>query len=67
MADLKIKRVQIQRWMKIRQADIELPESGLVLVQGINAASGGALQSVGSGKTGWGDGAPRDTYSAHPY
>ncbi len=55
MVDLKLKRVTIRNWMRIRQADLELPEKGLVLVQGINLASGGALQSVGSGKTSVGE------------
>ena len=41
--------------MKFRHADIEFPDKGLVLVQGINSASGGALSSVGSGKTGFGE------------
>jgi DNA repair exonuclease SbcCD ATPase subunit len=55
MVDLKLKRVTIRNWMRIREADLELPEKGLVLVQGINSASGGALQSVGSGKTSVGE------------
>ncbi len=55
MVDLKLKRVTIRNWMKIRHTDLEFPESGLVLVQGINTASGGALMSVGSGKTGVGE------------
>jgi len=41
--------------MKFEQVDLTFPESGLVLVQGINTASGGALLSVGSGKTGLGE------------
>lgn len=55
MADLKLKRMTVRNWMKIHHADIEFPDSGLVLVQGVNLASGGALQSVGSGKTGVGE------------
>jgi DNA repair exonuclease SbcCD ATPase subunit len=55
MVDLKLKRVTIRNWMKIRSTCLEFPESGLVLVQGINKASGGALLSVGSGKTGVGE------------
>jgi DNA repair exonuclease SbcCD ATPase subunit len=55
MVDLKLKRVSIRNWMKFRQVDLEFPEKGLVLVQGINTASGGALLSVGSGKTGLGE------------
>ena len=55
MVDLKLKRVSIRNWMKFRAIDIEFPEKGLVLVQGVNTASGGALLSVGSGKTGIGE------------
>lgn len=55
MVDLKLKRVSIRNWMKFRQVNLEFPEKGLVLVQGINTASGGALLSVGSGKTGLGE------------
>lgn len=55
MVDLKLKRVRIRNWMKFQHVDIEFPEKGLVLVQGVNTASGGALLSVGSGKTGVGE------------
>lgn len=55
MVDLKLKRVSIRNWMKFRAIEIEFPEKGLVLVQGVNTASGGALLSVGSGKTGIGE------------
>ena len=55
MVDLKLKRVSIRNWMKFRTIEIEFPEKGLVLVQGVNTASGGALLSVGSGKTGIGE------------
>lgn len=55
MVDLKLKHVSIRNWMKFRHVDLDFPEKGLVLVQGINTASGGALLSVGSGKTGVGE------------
>lgn len=55
MADLKLKRVVIKNWMKYRQAEIEFPDKGLVLVTGINAASGGKMASVGAGKTAFGE------------
>lgn len=55
MVDLKLKSVSIRNWMKFRRVQVEFPEKGLVLVQGINTASGGALLSVGSGKTGLGE------------
>lgn len=41
--------------MKFRQVTLDFPDKGLVLVQGVNTASGGALLSVGSGKTGIGE------------
>lgn len=59
MVDLKLKHVSIRNWMKFRQVDLDFPEKGLVLVQGINTASGGALLSVGSGKTGLGEAVSR--------
>ena len=55
MVDLKLKRVTIRNWMKFRNVVLDMPEKGMVLVQGVNTASGGALQSVGSGKTGIGE------------
>ena len=55
MVDLKLKRVSIRNWMKFGHVALEFPEKGLVLVQGVNTASGGALLSVGSGKTGLGE------------
>ena len=45
----------MRNWMTVREADIEFPEKGLVLVMGNNPASGGKMQSVGSGKTGVGE------------
>lgn len=55
MVDLKLKRVSIRNWMKFRHVNLEFPDKGLVLVQGVNTASAGALLSVGSGKTGVGE------------
>lgn len=55
MVDLKLKHVAIRNWMKFRHVALDFPEKGLVLVQGLNTASGGALLSVGSGKTGIGE------------
>ena len=55
MTDLKLKRITGRNWMKIKRFNLDFPESGLVLVQGINTASGGALASVGSGKTSLGE------------
>ena len=55
MADLKLKKVTIRNWMKFRNVELEFPDRGLIMVTGQNNASGGALQSVGSGKTGIGE------------
>jgi len=55
MADLKLKSIQIRNWMKFRNVHLKFPERGLVVVTGHNLASNGALQSVGSGKTGFGE------------
>jgi DNA repair exonuclease SbcCD ATPase subunit len=55
MADLRLKRVKLRNWMQLKDVDLTIPEKGLVLVQGINTASGGALASVGSGKTSVGE------------
>jgi len=55
MVDLKLKHVSIRNWMKFHTVELDFPEKGLVLVQGVNTASGGALLSVGSGKTGLGE------------
>lgn len=55
MADLKIKNVQARNWASLGSFDVDFPESGLVIVQGVNTASGGAMQSIGSGKTLFGE------------
>ena len=55
MADLKLKRVVLRNWGKFHNAELQFPESGLVMVTGANLASGGAMQSVGSGKTLFGE------------
>ena len=41
--------------MSVREAVIEFPEKGVVLVQGLNLVSKGKLQSIGSGKTALGE------------
>ena len=55
MGDLKLKRLTVRNWMKLKENVIDFPESGLVLVVGVNSASRGALASVGSGKTAVGE------------
>ena len=51
MSDLRIKRIRLRNWEKVKEAAIEFPEKGLVLVLGSNLASDGKLKSIGSGKT----------------
>lgn len=55
MSDLKLKKITIRNWMRYADAEVIFPEKGLVLVTGINSASGGKLLSVGAGKTSLGE------------
>ncbi len=55
MADIKLKRMVLRNWMKIKSAELVFPDRGVVLVTGSNLASGGKLLSVGSGKTSIGE------------
>jgi DNA repair exonuclease SbcCD ATPase subunit len=55
MSELKIRRIRLRNWMTTKDSEIEFPEKGLVLVLGNNPASGGKMQSVGSGKTSVGE------------
>lgn len=55
MVDLKLKKVALRNWAKFKDVEVVFPEKGLVMVVGLNTASGGALQSVGSGKTALGE------------
>jgi len=55
MAQLQLKSIRIRNWATVKEAEIALPEKGLVLVTGSNLASGGKMDSVGSGKTALGE------------
>ncbi len=55
MADLKLKRIELRNWMKIKSAKLDFPSAGVVLVTGSNLASDGKLSSVGAGKTSLGE------------
>ena len=55
MADTVLKSITLRNWTTVRQATVEFPERGLVLVRGINAASRGKMASIGSGKTALGE------------
>jgi DNA repair exonuclease SbcCD ATPase subunit len=55
MPDLQLKHITIRNWERVKSAHLEFPAQGLILVIGSNLASGGKLQSVGSGKTSLGE------------
>jgi len=55
MSDTKLKSISLRNWNTVREASIEFPERGLVVVRGINTASKGKLASIGSGKTSLGE------------
>ena len=52
---LKLKRVTLRHWQRVRQATVEFPTEGLVLVQGNNLSNVGKFLSIGSGKTSMGE------------
>ncbi len=55
MADTQLKSIAIRNWASVREASIDFPDKGLILVQGLNSVSRGKLQSIGSGKTALGE------------
>ena len=55
MALTILKRVTLRNWATVRHAEVEFPESGLVLVRGINTLANGKMASIGSGKTALGE------------
>ena len=56
MSAFKLKSVLIRNFATIRDAFIEFPKSGLVLVRGkTNAEAGTNIESVGAGKTAFGE------------
>ena len=55
MGDLQLNGIVLRNWAKFENAHVQFPEYGLVVVSGINTASGGKLMSVGSGKTAFGE------------
>ena len=62
MADTVLKSVTLRNWTTVREATIEFPERGLVLVRGINSASRGKMASIGSGKTALGEAISRTLF-----
>ena len=62
MADTVLKSVAIRNWTTVREAVIEFPERGLVLVRGINSAARGKMASIGSGKTALGEAISRTLF-----
>lgn len=55
MSDFRLKKITLRNWNRIKSADIEFPEKGLVLVTGANMTANGKFQSIGSGKTSLGE------------
>jgi hypothetical protein len=55
MPDLVLKKLTLRNWMTCRNVELEFPSHGLIWVTGQNTASGGKLESVGSGKTSIGE------------
>lgn len=55
MADTQLKSITLRNWTTVRDATLDFPEWGLVVVQGVNLASKGRLASVGSGKSAIGE------------
>jgi DNA repair exonuclease SbcCD ATPase subunit len=51
----KLRRVTMRNWQTVREATLEFPDKGLVLVIGQNQAAHGRMKSVGSGKSALGD------------
>lgn len=47
--------MKVKNWMKIREAEIQFPESGVVLVLGKNMTNSGKFESIGAGKTSVGE------------
>jgi hypothetical protein len=52
---LRLRRLSLQNWFRVRAADLEFPEFGLVLVLGQNHTATARLDSVGAGKTALGE------------
>ena len=55
MADTRLKSITMRNWTTVRQATIEFPAQGLILLRGINRASNGKMASIGSGKSALGE------------
>ncbi len=61
---LKLRRISIRNWLRVRDADIVFPASGLVLMLGQNHTAATKLDSVGSGKTALGEAIVRPLFGA---
>lgn len=58
----RLKSIDISGWATIKQATVDFPRSGLVLITGRNKAVGSHFESVGSGKTSLGEALCRAIY-----
>ena len=63
MADTVLKSIAFRNWTTVKEASIEFPERGLVLVRGINSAARGKMSSIGSGKTALGEAISRTLFN----
>lgn len=52
---LKLKSITLRNWLRVREAKVDFPDSGIVVVLGQNQTQVGLLESVGSGKTALGE------------
>jgi DNA repair exonuclease SbcCD ATPase subunit len=55
MSQAKLKSIAIRNWQTVEEARLDFPESGLVLVHGVNDAARGKFRSIGAGKTALGE------------
>lgn len=59
---LRLKSVTIRHWQRVRQATVQFPESGFVLVRGRNLTNVGKFESIGAGKTSLGEALARSLF-----
>ena len=59
---LKLKRVTLRHWQRVRQATVEFPNEGFVLVRGHNMTNVGKFESIGAGKSSLGEAIARSLF-----
>jgi hypothetical protein len=55
MPQAKLKSIALRNWQTVKEAKLEFPDSGLILVLGVNNAARGKFESIGAGKTALGE------------